>query len=477
MKKIWTCAAALACGLIVAACADAPVDGEIVARAGTYTLTVDEAADLLVDQENLPNEIQVVRALAELWVDYTLLADAAARDSTLGSLDLEPVVRQQIEQEMIIQLRDSVIQVDTAISDSELRGLFETGSPDAEVRARHILLGFPEAATAAQRDSVRQALAALRARAMAGEAFGALAARYSQDPGTARLDGDLGFFGRGDMVLPFEEAAFALEPGEVSDVVETPYGLHLIKVEERRAPDFERAKAGFRVQVQSQRLLQAESLFVAGIEERADVETVEGVAEMVKQLTAAPEQRLSGRAARRPLMEHAFGDYTAGDYLAFVRAIQPQERAQIQGGTDDQIEDFLMGLVRRELIVEEARRAGLQPDRDRVDSLVADARERLLTVAGEIGVLSLDRAPGEDLEPAVDRAVNQSLADVLAGAKDVVPLGAIGFQLRQGETTVVDETGIGQVVLRVGRIRATRSPAPADQLPADTAGADGDTGN
>lgn len=86
----------------------------------------------------------------------------------------------------------------------------------------------------AERDRVRTQLAELRERVLKGESFSMLATLYSQDPGSARKGGELGFFPRGQMVAEFESAAFALKPGEVSPIIETQFGFHIIQLIERR---------------------------------------------------------------------------------------------------------------------------------------------------------------------------------------------------------------------------------------------------
>jgi peptidyl-prolyl cis-trans isomerase SurA len=88
--------------------------------------------------------------------------------------------------------------------------------------------------TEAERDRVRTELAGLRERVIKGEKFSMLATLYSQDPGSAKKGGELGFFSRGDMVGEFESAAFALKPGEVSPIIETQFGFHIIQLIERR---------------------------------------------------------------------------------------------------------------------------------------------------------------------------------------------------------------------------------------------------
>ena len=85
-----------------------------------------------------------------------------------------------------------------------------------------------------ERDRVRTELAGLRERVLKGEKFSMLATLYSQDPGSAKKGGELGFFSRGEMVGEFESAAFALKPGEVSPIIETQFGFHIIQLTERR---------------------------------------------------------------------------------------------------------------------------------------------------------------------------------------------------------------------------------------------------
>jgi len=101
-----------------------------------------------------------------------------------------------------------------------------------QVRARHILVKVTADADADAKAAARKKAEELLAKVKAGADFAALAKESSQDPGSAAKGGDLGLFPRGHMVPAFEEAAFALQAGGVSDVVETPFGFHVIKVEE-----------------------------------------------------------------------------------------------------------------------------------------------------------------------------------------------------------------------------------------------------
>jgi peptidyl-prolyl cis-trans isomerase C len=104
--------------------------------------------------------------------------------------------------------------------------------PEA-VRASHVLIGVAEGADAAAKKAARAKADDVLKQARAGADFAELAKKYSNDVSAPR-GGDLSFFPKGQMVPAFDAAAFALQPGQVSDVVETPFGFHVIKVTERR---------------------------------------------------------------------------------------------------------------------------------------------------------------------------------------------------------------------------------------------------
>jgi len=125
-----------------------------------------------------------------------------------------------------------------APSDDEIKAYYDEHRDDRftapeEVRARHILIKLPPAADEKARAAARTKAEDVLAKVKKGADFAKLAQDVSEDPGTASKGGDLGLFSRGHMVPAFDAAAFALEPGAVSDVVETPFGFHIIKVEEK----------------------------------------------------------------------------------------------------------------------------------------------------------------------------------------------------------------------------------------------------
>jgi len=103
------------------------------------------------------------------------------------------------------------------------------------VRVRHILIRLEKKISLREKTAALNRIKEIQQRVKAGENFSELAQKYSEDPGSKEQGGDLGFFVHGDMVPEFEKVAFSLPVGEVSDIVETDFGYHLIKCEEKKA--------------------------------------------------------------------------------------------------------------------------------------------------------------------------------------------------------------------------------------------------
>ena len=150
-------------------------------------------------------------------------------------------VRSDIRQDISVQkLIENEISAKAAVKPEQVTD-FYTKNPDQfkqpeRVRASHILITVPKGADAAVKTQARTKAADILKDVKAGKDFAALAKQHSQDPGSAQNGGDLGFFQQGQMVGPFNDVAFTLAPGAVSDLVETDFGFHIIKVAEKQSP-------------------------------------------------------------------------------------------------------------------------------------------------------------------------------------------------------------------------------------------------
>jgi peptidyl-prolyl cis-trans isomerase C len=147
---------------------------------------------------------------------------------------------------------------------------------EEQVRARHILIKVPQEVSPAEDAKLKGRADDALKRAKKGEDFAALAKELSDD-GSKETGGDLGFFPRGRMVTGFEEAAFALQPGQMSEIIRTQFGYHIIKVEERkagRALPFDEAKGQVKEDLTQEQTYERYQQYVAGLRGKAKVEVL-----------------------------------------------------------------------------------------------------------------------------------------------------------------------------------------------------------
>jgi peptidyl-prolyl cis-trans isomerase C len=245
----------------------APVDpNAVVARVGDVAITEEDIAFAREAFEgelaNVPED-QKRSVVIDAFVNMQLLAIGARE----AGLDQTEDFAKRLEFAKLQALRNAYVrnEIMHGLTDQELQDGYKTlvvdqHQAEEEVHARHILVEKKEDA-----DKIIEQL-------KAGEPFEELA-KQSKDP-TGQNGGDLGFFGRGQMVKPFEDAAFALEPGQVSETpVESQFGWHVIKVEEKRMsepPTLEQVEEQLRNYLMRQKF----EAVVAALREKYPVEIV-----------------------------------------------------------------------------------------------------------------------------------------------------------------------------------------------------------
>ena len=164
------------------------------------------------------------------------------------------------------------------VPEAEIRDFYDKNQDkfkrDETVKASHILIGLDSAASADDRKKAGEKAEKLRKELAGGADFAALAKGNSTCP-SSQQGGDLGFFGKGQMVPAFEKAAFALKPGEISDVVETQFGYHIIKLTEKKPADmiaFTDVKAKIEEFLKGQKVNEAIQKYLADTKKTAKIE-------------------------------------------------------------------------------------------------------------------------------------------------------------------------------------------------------------
>lgn len=443
---------------------------DVVAKAAGKELRVEDAAQLLASNPQIPEDPQVVRALADLWVDYTLLATAAAEDSSLSVLNIDKFAADQREDQTVFRFLDSAVRTDTSLTDQQLEQMWNTEGPGVEVKARHILLLPPGGAagaagqqpepTPAQRQQLKQRAEQIRARAAAGEDFEALAKATTEEPGGKERGGDLGWFGRGRMVAQFEEAAFKLQPGQISPVVETPFGYHVIKVEDRRQTPMGENRDAFRQQAQQNARQKAVGTYVDSLKKASNLTVAPNAAETVKEIAGLEDLSLRGRKASQELVTFRGGELNAGELAELLQTAQPQEREQIKTAEDARIRSFLEDQALREVLLVEAKSKNFQLSPAVVDSINRDTRTAIQQLLQMAGLSGRHFPKGKAGNGAIQEAIRNLMEQAVAGQRPIRPLGKLGYALRSSYDAEVNAETFQRVVDRMKAIRAAVPPQP-----------------
>ena len=255
-------------------------EGPVVAKVNGIEI---REGDIKLAEEDIGQQMTQVppeskRDYLVTYVGDMILLTQAAEAKKLGDSD---EFKQQLEftrkKLLMAKLLDS--EAKAASTEAAMRKIYDDATkqmkPEEEVHARHILVETEEDAKSVQEELKK------------GADFAELAKSKSKDPGAAAEGGDLGFFSKDQMVPEFAEAAFKLQKGQTSDPVKSPFGWHIIRVEEKRTrplPDYEQVKP----QLEAFVTRKAQSEYLAKLREGAKIERLDKPAAASAAAPAAP---------------------------------------------------------------------------------------------------------------------------------------------------------------------------------------------
>jgi parvulin-like peptidyl-prolyl isomerase len=332
-----------------------------VALVGTDTVTVGDVATYM-GAANL-NRTLAARDSAVEDLIAVQLVKLAAKDEPLTP-EQEAQKKDWESQLRLSQFRDSVIAKSVTVPDSVVQAYYDQRVSE-EIKARHVLIPLGASPTAEEKEAAHARAEEVLKKARAGDDFEKLSREYSE-PKTAEAGGDLGWFGKGDMVPAFERAAFALKPGEISDVVETRFGYHVIKVEDRRRKTLEEAKPDIVRALEGPLKRQAEERYLENMMAESGLQFYEAnVDTMVAIFDQDSVGVLPPSREGLPIAKWNEGQLTVGDIVALYHGLPKENQAAVKALDRDRMLKALTPLVRNRMLLSRAEATDLKLDPDR----------------------------------------------------------------------------------------------------------------
>jgi parvulin-like peptidyl-prolyl isomerase len=283
--------------------------------------------------------------VANVWVDYALLGQAVAKGKLpLDSVSVAEAVWPEISELMGTHWHDSLMARRGSISEAAVDSLYKVA--DSRV-LQHILFGSRPTDAAAQKAAVKQKAAATLAQIRKGASFDKLAAELSEDPGSKADSGYLPPSPKGRFVPAFDSAGWALAPGQVSGLVETPFGYHIIK-----RPTQAEAHEQLVEFLQERAGVQLDSLYMDSLATANKIEVLPGAPAAMRAAAESPDQ---SRKSDKAIVKYAGGALTVKDYLRWVRALPPQYTQQLREANDTMLTKFARILTQNVLLLREAQ--------------------------------------------------------------------------------------------------------------------------
>lgn len=435
---------------------------DTVAKAGGQTLSVERLGNLL-GGSGAPVTKETARAISDLWTNYQLVAAAAVKgDSMTGGAEVDQALASVYNRMMVDRWQRTFIPtLQAKVDTTKFPEQYANG---AILHARHILLSVPQDATPAQKADIKAKIDAIRAR-VTPATFAAIATKESKDPGSAPRGGLLGAFQKGQMVPQFEQGTLATPPGQISPVIESQFGYHIIY-----RSTFAEARGDVVPQLVQVGMASAESTFVAGLE-KDEAMTVKDNA--VATLRAVSGDLTAGLENTAVIASLKGGNFTGRDAAQLLLAIPQRGQLvqQIAQAPDSVIrEQLIKPMVRTELVLRAAKAAGTQLDTAEVAQVKRSFTAALQAAWNGLGVSPqalADSAKTADAKPTWAAAKVEGMLDrVVAGQMPLVQVPMpVELALRKKYSASFSLAALDKAVEKAKQVRAQSDSARKAAVP------------
>jgi hypothetical protein len=431
-----------------------------VARAGNTELSVNRLATLL-GSSRAPVRKDVAKSIGNVWVDYQLLGVAAAHgDSLTDAKAIDEAMWPAIAN---IKARKwyQIVSKNWGVEDSaSARRQWETGQVLA---ADHILL-LTQNMGDAQKADIRKRIDAIRSSVTPAN-FAATARANSQDQQTARQGGSLGIFPKGMMVPEFEKALVALKPGEISPVVQTQYGYHII-----RRPTYDQVKSQLLMASKGRTVAVAESTYLAKLTESGKIQVKKEAVPTLRALANDPDAYSRDNTV---LATSTAGNFTTSRLVGWLETLPPNARVldQIKQSPDSLLVSLVKKFVTNELVLKQADSAKVPIDPAELAQIHSGLMSAVNTAWAQLGVTPAslrDSAKSEsDREKLAGRRVDDYFGRMVQERAPFVPVPTpLANILRDKYKYSFNDAGFDRAVEEASKIRNSADSARTSGQPA-----------
>lgn len=346
------------------------------AEAAGQKLSAERLAQIMSSAKGVRLTREAAELVANVWIDYTLLSQAVARGELPDdSASVADAVWPEVAEIKGTRWHDTLMARRSAMPPSAVDSVYRQND---QRLFQHILFAARSNAADTLRSAKRKQAETTLTRLRKGVGFGRLASQLSEDPGSRSDSGYLPLGPRGRFVAPFDSAAWLLEPGETSDVVETPYGYHIL-----RRPGLEEVRGRLGDMLVTQVGMRLDSMYMDSLAAANEVEVVRDAPALMRTAIRNPGDAVE---SAKPLVRFTGGALTTRDYLRWVNALPPQYSARLRTADDSALNQFATALAQNTLLLRDAEAGGIRITAEEWTELTQRYRAQLDTLRRDMGL-------------------------------------------------------------------------------------------